>query len=66
MSLMSRIALRGYDSRYKKPMLRFAEPSGEISFLGREIFGSGQGGHLVEIAQWGRLAERYPLCCHVK
>ena len=25
----------------QKPMLRFAEPSGEVSFLGRETFGSG-------------------------
>ena len=40
-SLMTRVALRGYDSRNKKPMLRFAEPSGEVSFLGRETFGSG-------------------------
>ena len=30
------IALRGYDSRYKKSK-RFAGPCGEISFLGREI-----------------------------
>ena len=34
--LEDRIALRGYDSRYKKSK-RFAGPGGEISFLGREI-----------------------------
>ena len=47
--LEDRIALRGYDSRYKKSK-RFAGPGGEISFLGREIWESDLRGHFEESA----------------
>ena len=47
--LEDRIALRGYDSRYKKSK-RFAGPCSKISFLGREIWESDLRGHFEESA----------------